>query len=70
MYNKARHIFDSLGIAAENISVKRYSNCILISSKNICIMWQSDGKVYLGGWQIKYLDEGVKHGLGLEWVPN
>lgn len=39
-------------------------------SRNICILWHYGGKVYLGGWQVQYLDEGVKHGLGLEWVPN
>lgn len=39
-------------------------------AKNICLLWHYDGKVYLGGWHIQYLDEGVKHGLGLEWVPN
>lgn len=34
-------------------------------AKNICLLWHYDGKVYLGGWHIQYLDEGVKHGLGL-----
>lgn len=42
----------------------------MMLSKNICILWHYDGKVYLGGWQTKYLDEGFKHGLGLEWVPH
>ena len=26
-------------------------------------------KIYLGGWKNDYLDEGSKHGMGLEWVP-
>ncbi len=39
-------------------------------SKNICLLWHYDGKVYLGAWAIKYLDEGCKMGLGLEWMPN
>lgn len=63
-------LFESLGIPAENLTVKRYSNCIMMLSKNICILWHYDGKVYLGSWQTKYLDEGFKHGLGLEWVPH
>lgn len=37
----------------------------MMLSRNICILWHYDGKVYLGGWQVKYLDEGFKHGLGL-----
>lgn len=33
------------------------------------MIWHFDGRRYLGGWQSEYLDEGVKHGLGLEWEP-
>lgn len=63
-------IFNILSIPLDNLTVKRYSNCILMTTRNICIVWSySTGKVYLGSWQTKYLDEGFKHGLGLEWVP-
>ena len=41
-----------------------------MTTKNICVLWHYDGKVYIGGWVVKYLDEGCKMGLGLEWVPN
>lgn len=34
-------------------------------SKNICLLWHFEGKVYLGGWQAQYLDEGSKNGVGL-----
>lgn len=33
-------------------------------------MWHFNGKRYLGGWQYDYLDQGSRHGLGLEWEPN
>lgn len=41
----------------------------MIVARNICLIWHFDGKRYLGGWQSEYLDEGFKHGLGLEWEP-
>lgn len=41
----------------------------MIISRNICLIWHFDGKRYLGGWQTDFLDEGAKHGLGLEWHP-
>jgi hypothetical protein len=34
-------------------------------AKNICILIHNEGKIYLGGWNNKYLNEGTKHGLGL-----
>lgn len=56
LYNHAKYLFTGLGIPGTSLSIKKYSNCILMISKNICIVWHYDGKVYLGGWQFKYLD--------------
>lgn len=39
----------------------------MLIARNICMIWHFDGRRYLGGWQTEYLDEGSKHGLGLEW---
>lgn len=65
LYNQASLLFEALGMPVDNLNVKRYSNCVVMISRNICILWHYNGKVYLGGWQVQYLDEGVKHGLGL-----
>ena len=37
--------------------------------RNIGLIWSFEGRRYLGGWQSEYLDEGFKHGVGLEWEP-
>ena len=70
LYNQAIQIFEGLNIPLHNPTVKRYSNCVLMVNKHICILYHYNSKVYLGGWQSEYLDEGVKHGIGLEWMPN
>lgn len=70
LYTQAVSIFEALGIPVHSPTVKRYSNCVLMLNKHICVFYRYNLKVYLGGWQSEYLDEGVKHGLGLEWVPN
>jgi len=41
----------------------------MLIARNVCMIWHFDGRRYLGGWQTEYLDEGAKHGLGLEWEP-
>ena len=41
----------------------------MILTGSIGIIWHYNGKVYLGGWKHQILDEGAKHGLGLEWAP-
>ena len=56
LHNHAKYIFTTLGISSTNLTIKKYSNCILIVTKNICLLWHYDGKVYLGGWQVQYLD--------------
>lgn len=65
LYNQAMEIFEALGIPIHNPTVKRYSNCVLIVNRHISVLAHYNSKVYLGGWQSEYLDEGVKHGLGL-----
>ena len=49
--------------------VKRYTNCVTATCRNIGMVWSFEGRRYLGGWQSEYLDEGFKHGVGLEWEP-
>lgn len=49
--------------------IKKYTNCTMLIARNVCMIWHFDGRRYLGGWQSDYLDEGFKHGLGLEWEP-
>lgn len=56
LHNHAKYIFTTLGIPSTNLTIKKYSNCILMVAKNVCLLWHYDGKVYLGGWQIQYLD--------------
>lgn len=63
-------MFAELGIDRRNLTVKRFSNCIIVACDHIGMIWHYSGKVYLGGWKNVYLDEGVRHGLGLEWKPN
>jgi len=42
----------------------------MLIAGHVIVMWYYNGKRYLGGWQYEYLDEGSRHGLGLEWEPN
>ena len=67
LYETARGIFEELKIPHENLVIKKYTNCTMLIARNVCMIWHFDGRRYLGGWQSEYLDEGFKHGLGLEW---
>jgi hypothetical protein len=64
-FNHAKSLFESLGLPNSSLVIKKYSNCFLMVAKNICILIHNEGKIYLGGWNNKCLDEGTKHGLGL-----
>lgn len=66
----ARAALGELRIPVDNLSIKRYTNCTLVVARSVCLIWHFDGRRYLGGWQTEYLDEGCKHGLGLDWTPN
>ena len=48
------------------VSIRKYSNCIVMRDKNLCILWNYNGKVYFGGWdKNNMLTSGNKHGIGL-----
>ena len=32
------------------VSIKKYTNCIVMRDKKLCILWNYNGKVYFGGW--------------------
>ena len=53
-----------------DLSLKKYTNCVLVVVDNIAVIWHYSGRVYFGGWRYEVLDEGCRSGLGLEWVPN
>lgn len=67
LHENALFLFESLKINSKDMVIKRYSNCIMFICGHVVVMWHYNGKRYLGGWQYEYLDEGSKHGLGLEW---
>lgn len=70
LFKKADQLLKHLQIRSRgDVGIKKYTNCILITSNNIGIVWHYSGKVYFGGWKYEMLDEGCRHGLGLEWVP-
>ena len=69
LFSKADEVLKHLQIIRKDISLKKYSNCIVIIAGSTAIVWHFNGKVYLGGWKYQMLDEGAKHGLGLEWSP-
>ena len=73
MQKQAAIIFKKYEIPLNNLNVRKYSNCIVVVNGALCIVWhirdQNLGKRYFGGWKNKYFDEGVKEGLGLEWMP-
>lgn len=70
LYMTSLELFKDLKIPPTNLSIKRYSNCVIMVAKSVSIIYHYSSKIYLGSWQTIYLDEGVRHGLGLEWVPN
>lgn len=51
LYEKAQEIFEELKIPYENLIIKKYTNCTMMVSRNICLIWHFDGRRYLGGWQ-------------------
>ena len=54
------------------LSIKRYSNCFVVVNGNLSVIWHDGkkGKKYFGSWKSTYLDEGMKDGIGLEWLPS
>lgn len=62
--------FSSIDKVPQIISIKKYTNCVVMRDTKLCIVWNFNGKVYFGGWtKNNMLTEGNKHGIGLEWVP-
>lgn len=52
-----------------DIYLKKYSNCVIITNKQIGIVSHFSGKIYIGGWKNEFSEQGSKSGLGLEWYP-
>jgi hypothetical protein len=46
------------------MTIRKYSNCVIVSIEVIAILSYFSGHVYFGGWV-----SGAKHGLGFEWLP-
>lgn len=69
LFGKADEVLRHLQVDRRGISLKKYSNCVVVIAGATAIVWHFSGKVYLGGWKHQMLDEGAKHGLGLEWSP-
>lgn len=47
-----------------SLNIQKYSNCVIIITKNIAVICHFSGRVYIGGWSCNQ-----KTGLGLEWYP-
>ena len=70
VYEIGCQVFRQLGVGNESLTVKKYANCVVIINKNICLLVHFEGRIYFGGWEMQYFDEGSRHGLGLEYFPN
>ena len=62
--------FSHLDITPQIVSVKKYTDHVVMREKRLCIIWNYNGKVYFGGWDRDcMLTDGNRHGIELEWVP-
>ena len=51
LFTKAAELVKHLQIQSKSdISIKKYTNCILIVAGNLAVIWHYSGKVYFGGW--------------------
>ena len=42
--------FNSIGVIPYIICIKKYSNCVVMRDKKLCILWNFNGRVYFGEW--------------------
>ena len=58
--------FSHLDLTPQIVSIKKFSNCVIMRDKKLCILWNFNGKVYFGGWKGDMVSsEGVKDGVGV-----
>lgn len=64
LFDKAVGVLRELGAACLHpITIRKYSNCVLVMVDELALLSYFSGQVYFGGWE-----EG-KSGMGLELMP-